>query len=160
MPRAMAPVRRVIALLLVLLAAPSLLWCVLGLFLPIPSVPEWRSQAWWFYWGEGLFFVLCFLGTSLVVWKGTRFWPFVLLVVVGLHTYLQASLFIQQVLLVPSHFASYFPIVLNEAAKRGASGTGLIWGLIVLPLALPTLLLTSIWLFFLNLKVFSHASNS
>lgn len=155
----MLSTRRVIALVLLLLAAPSLLWCVVGLFAPIPSFPEWRSREWWFEWADELFFVLCFLGASFVVWKGFRAWAVVLLVTVGLHTYLHAWLFIQEVLFAPSHFVTYFPLVLKEAANRGTSGAALIWSLIVFPLALPALLLTSIWLCFVRSDHLRHASN-
>ena len=155
----MATVRRAISLVLVLLAAPSVLWSVFGLFVPIPSFPEWRSLEWWLQWAEESFFVFCFLLASVILWKGFRIWPVVLLVVTGLQTYLVAGSFVLDVLLVPSHFASYVPLVLKEATNRGATGTSLVWSLLVLPLALPALLLTSVWLCFATRPFTRHASN-
>ena len=62
------------------------------------------------------------------------------------HTYLVAWKFIQEVLFIPEHW-SHFGLVLNEAARRGIDGgPGLVWGLIVLPLALPALLIALVGL--------------
>ena len=141
----MVTARRVTAVILVLLAMPSLIWIVLGMFLPIPNFPEWHSADWWLDWTKEAFFVLCFLGTSILVWKAQRMWPIVLVVVVGFFTYTLAGSFIQEFLLVPSRLLSYVPMVLKEAASRGRlGGTMLIWSLIVFPLALPMLLVASL----------------
>ena len=132
--------RRAIALLIVLLAVPSLFWsATMPFFGP-------HEAGWPYLWLQELFFVLCLTAAAVAVWFRPRYWQLILLAAVGLQTYATAGSFIRDIVLDPSHW-TYFGIVLHEASARGVDGgAGLVWALIVLPLALPLLLLTGIWL--------------
>ena len=132
--------RRAIALFIVLLAAPSLFWsATMPFFGP-------HEAGWPYLWLRELLFVLCLAAAAVAVWFQPRYWQLILLAAVGLQTYATAWKFINDIVLDPSHW-TYFGIVFHEAAARGVDGgAGLVWALIVLPLALPLLLLTGIWL--------------
>ena len=133
--------RRAVALVLGLLAVPSLYWSVVW---PFAHSGE---AGWLLNWAREIFFVLSLAVAAMVAWRASRYWQLIVLAVVALHTYLVAWQFIDNVLLTPAHW-SHFELVLREAARRGfeGGGPGLIWSLIVLPLALPALLIFSVWL--------------
>jgi len=137
----MSRTRRTVAILMVLLAIPSLYWSVT---MPFKGV---KDLGWWLGWmSEGVLFVTCSVVAALVSWHGSRYWQLLQLTVVVFFTDIFASNFIQDVLIEPDHW-SHFEIVLKEAMRRGFDeGLWLVWYLIVLPLALPALLIATVWL--------------
>ena len=133
--------RRIIALLVVLLAVPSLFWSA-----TMPFVGP-HESGWPYLWLRELFFVLCLAAAALALWFQPRYWQLLLLLAVGIQAYVTSWNFIKGIVATPSHW-TYFGIVMREAAVRGIDGgAGLVWSLIVLPLALPLMLLTAIWIF-------------
>ena len=142
----MTQFRRSIALLLVLLVVPSIFWILVETFLAISGSSEWSSSESWFHFLKELSFVACLTIPAIAVWRGSRRWPFILLVFVGFQTYITAWQFAREVLFVPSRW-SYFDIVRAEAERRGLDdGPLLVWNLIVVPLALLVLSLISVLL--------------
>ena len=146
--------RRAVALLLVTLATPSLFWVC---FSPITNSPTWGSGEELVRWFSELFFVVCFAVAAVAVWRQGRYWPSILLLIVGYQTYATAGRFMRLILIEPSQWG-YFKIVLREAEGRGFNGgLELVWALIVLPVGLPLLFLVSLWLFAANHRA-SHRS--
>ena len=132
--------RRIIALLVVLLAAPSLFWSV-----TMPFVGP-HESGWPYLWLRELFFVVCLAAAALALWFRPPYWQLLLLLAVGIQAYANSWNFSKGIVATPSHW-TYFSIVMREAAVRGIDGgPGLVWSLIVLPIALPVMLLTVIWI--------------
>ena len=129
--------RNIVAALLAILAAPSVLTLL------------WRGQFGYFVVLEALF-VTALLAAAALVLRGSRYWYFWLLGVLLVLTWAFARKFIGDVLLVPEHW-TYFGIVLREATKRGLDGGPvMVWSLIVIPLALPAMSVLSVVLCLLS----------
>jgi hypothetical protein len=127
----MTRLRRAIAVMLVLLASPSVVWLLMTLFDAIPNSSQQSASA-------ELVFVICCLAAAGAAWTAVRFWPLVVLVVAAAYTYVITGPLVTGVLLVAP--VGYIAGVLGEAADRGISGgMSIVWSLLVLPIAFPAL---------------------
>ena len=125
-------------MVLVLLASPSVVWLVMTLFGAVSSTSQQGIGA------ELLYVVSCFLAAA-AAWAAIRFWPLLVLIVAAIHTYVITLPLVTGVLLTAP--GGYVVAVLKEATARGiVGGFSLIWSLLVLPIAFPTLFMVAAWL--------------
>jgi quinol monooxygenase YgiN len=120
--------RRTIAVILALLAAPSVLWLatttVLGGRLPL----GWETE---------LFFVACCIASAAAAWFAHRWWPAFLLGIGALYTWLVTLPALSSLLFVRARWG--VDAILEEATERGFGGVAFLWNTVLLPALFPVL---------------------
>jgi len=130
----MTGLRRAVAVALVLLVVPSILWLLVNLV----------GDKHWQPWGKELLLVAACLSAAGAAWSGVRFWHIALLTIAVVYTYVITWPLFTTVLL--SSPVKYVDAVTREAARRDFSeGAWLIWSLLVLPAAFPVFCVLAAW---------------